>query len=115
MKKSWTNSKRLERNDKPLSFNVREIPTQEILDVMDILEDERKRIIKMEYARQRMAFRMRNPYQTPKRVHQGRASRLIKRALYDCVNRNITPDEALQILCHDEVEQARRETYFYGL
>ncbi len=111
MKKSWTNSNRLARNHSKVHCYVVD---RETADVINILEAERKRLVEAEYMMQRMSFRMRHPYQTPKRVHQGRASRLIKMEIADLVAGKRTPDEALQILVHDEVERSRRDCYLAG-
>lgn len=107
MKKTWSNSKtKLKKNRKVILITDREV-----IDAINILDAERKRLEEWEYNEQMFAFRMRHPYQAPKRVHSGRASRIIRQEMALLLTGKRTPDLALQILVNDEVDAARRKCY----
>lgn len=107
MKKTWSNSQtKWKKNRKEILVTDREV-----IDVINILEAERERLERFEYSEQMFAYRMRHPYQAPKRIHSGRASRIIRQEIALLLTGKRTPDQALQILVNDEVDAARRRCY----
>lgn len=110
MKKTWSNSKtKFKRNKKTVL-----ITDQKIINTINILEAERERLERFEYSEQMFAYRMRHPYQAPKRIHAGRASRIIRQEIALLLTGKRTPDQALQVLVNEEVEQSRRMAYGNG-